>query len=145
MPIYAVRCVGKKEKYLIDAIENNVRSKALPVKAVLYIPEIKGYLFIEAEDENVVKNTIAGNPYSRGIIPKPIKSDELKHFFEEKEDLVLLKEGDIVEIVGGPLKRDKAKIISIDYAKKEARVEIIDSSTPIPLTMKLELLKKVSE
>ena len=145
MPLYAVRCVGKKEKYLIDAIENNVRSRGLPVKAVVYIPEIKGYIFVEADDENTVREAIAGNPYSRGMISKPINPDELKHFFEEKEDLVLLKEGDIVEIIGGPLKRDKAKIISIDYAKKEARVEIIDSSTPIPLTMKLELLKKINE
>jgi len=145
MPVYAVRCVGKREKYLIDAIENNVKSKGLEVKAVLYIPEIKGYIFVEAPNEEVVREAIMGNPYSRGIISKPINPDELKHFFEEKEELILLKEGDIVEIVGGPLKRERAKIISIDLGKKEARVEIIDSSTPIPLTIKLDLLKKISE
>jgi len=144
LPIYAVRVVGKKEKQAIDAIEINAKSKKLPIKAVAYIPEIKGYILIEADDYDTVKKAITGFPFIRGILEKPIKKEEIERFFKERTAIQKFDEGDIVEIVGGPFKREKAKIISVDETKQEAKIELIDVSIPIPITIKLELLRKIT-
>ena len=142
MPIFAVRCIGRKEKYLLDAIESSVKTKMLPVKTAFFIPEIKGYVFVEADNVDVVKDAVSGVIFARGVLDKPINIDEVSHFFEEGKELVLLEVGDTVEIIGGPFKRERAKIIQIDNAKREAKVELVDSSIPIPITIKLDLLRK---
>ncbi len=145
MPIFAVRSVGKKEKNLMEVIEHNAKAKKVPIKAVLFIPEIKGYVFVEAESFDDVKAVSSNVPMMRGILEKPIKREELEKFFQTTTALQKFEVGDIVEIVGGPFKREKAKIISIDETKQEAKIELIDISMPIPITIKLDLLRKIKE
>jgi len=144
LPIYAVRVVGKKEKQAIDAVEINAKSKKLPIKGAAYIPEIKGYILVEADDYDTVKKALSGLPFIRGVLEKPIKKEEIERFFKEKTAIQKFSEGDIVEIVGGPFKREKAKIISVDETKQEAKIELIDVSIPIPITIKLDLLRKLN-
>ncbi len=145
MPIFAVRSVGKKEKNLMEVIEHNAKAKKVPIKSILFIPEIKGYVFVEAENFDDVKAVSSNVPMMRGILEKPVKREELEKFFQTTTALQKFEIGDIVEIVGGPFKREKAKIISIDETKQEAKIELIDISMPIPITIKLDLLRRIKE
>ncbi len=145
LPLFAVRVIGRKEKDALEAIEINVKSKKLPIKSVAYIPELKGYLIVEADDIETVKKVILGFPFIRGIVEKPLKKEEIERFFTEKVAIQKFQVGDVVEIVGGPFKREKAKIVVLDESKQEAKIELIDVSIPIPITIKLELLRKVNK
>ncbi len=79
----------------------------------------------------------------KGIIEKEIDIETIKRFFEQKTEKITLNIGDIVEVVGGPFKREKARITRVIEQKKEARIELVDAMVPIPITIKLELLKKI--
>ena len=50
--------------------------------------------------------------------------------------VVGIVEGDIVELVNGPFKGEKARVQQIDQSKEEITVELIEAMVPIPVTVK---------
>ena len=140
MPIFTVRTTVGRERTALDSLYAKLKNKPLEVKAILNPAELKGYLFIEGKEDDV-RIALHGVPHVRGILPNPVEIDELSNFFAEKPREITFKGGDIVEVIGGPFKREKARIIRIDEAKREARIELVESAVPIPITINLELLK----
>ncbi len=144
MPIYTIRTTVGRERTVFDSLDAKLKAKNPGVKAMLSPNELKGYIFIEGEEEDIHK-AIQGIPHIKGIINKPINIDELSNFYSTEVKEVKFKEGDIVEVVGGPFKREKAKIVRIDETKREAKIELVESAVPIPITIKLDLLKAIRE
>jgi len=54
-----------------------------------------------------------------------------------------IKKNDIVEIISGPFKREKAKVSRIDKQKEEVIVELLEAAVPIPMTLKLDSVKVI--
>jgi transcriptional antiterminator NusG len=54
-------------------------------------------------------------------------------------------EGDLVELVNGPFKGEKARVQKIDEAKEEITVELIEAMVPIPVTVKGESIKVIGK
>jgi hypothetical protein len=54
-----------------------------------------------------------------------------------------IERGDIVEIIGEPFKKEKAKVIRVDKAKGEAVVTLLAAVVPIPVTVKLDNVKVI--
>ena len=54
-----------------------------------------------------------------------------------------IEKGDIVEIIGEPFKKEKAKVIRIDKSKGEAVVTLLAAVVPIPVTVKLDNVKVI--
>ncbi len=144
MPIYTIRTTVGRERTVFDSLDAKLKAKNPGVKAMLSPNELKGYIFIEGEEEDIHK-AIQGIPHIKGIINKPINIDELSNFYSTEVKEVKFKDGDIVEVVGGPFKREKAKIVRIDETKREAKIELVESAVPIPITIKLDLLKAIRE
>lgn len=142
MVIYTIRTTVGREKTVLDSIIARVKNKVASVKALLSPGELKGYVFIEGPEDEIVRIT-TNVPHIRGLIKKDIALDQLKKFFEAAPKEITIKEGDLVEVVGGPFKREKAKVVRIDEAKREAKIELIESAVPIPITIKLDLLKPI--
>lgn len=140
MSILAIRTTVGREKTVLDSLDTKVRVRNPGIKAILNPGELKGYLFIEGEDE-AVRHLAQGVPHVRGIVAKPVDINEITQFFAEAPKEIAFKEGDLVEVIGGPFKREKAKIVRLDEAKREAKIELVESAVPIPITIKLDLLK----
>ncbi len=84
-----------------------------------------------------------GVMHIKGLIEKPVALEEIQHFFETKKAKVVVNDGDIVEIIGGPFKGEKGKIQRIDKVKDEVTVELLEASIPIPVTISVELVKLI--
>jgi transcriptional antiterminator NusG len=139
--IYTIRTTAGRENIVIDMLTTNIKMHHLSVKSILHPGELKGYVFVEAPLEEV-KKTMHGVMHVKGIIEKPVSIEDIQHFVvDTKKAKVSLTEGDIVEIVGGPFKREKGKIQRIDQVKDEVTVELLEASIPIPVTISVELVK----
>ena len=46
------------------------------------------------------------------------------------------EEGNIVEVISGPFKGEKARVQRIDQAKEEVTVELFEAMVPIPITVR---------
>lgn len=141
MVLLTARTTVGRERTAIDALDTKIKSKPLGITAILHPGELKGYVFVEGESIESIKDAIQTVPHIRGVIEKEVNIEDLKNFFSEEMKKITLQIGDIVEVVGGPFKREKAKIVRLDEVKREAKIELVDSAVPIPITIKLDLLK----
>ncbi|MCK5233965.1 MAG: transcription elongation factor Spt5 [Candidatus Aenigmarchaeota archaeon] len=140
MSIFAIRTTVGREKTVLDSLDTKIRVKNPGIKALMSPGELKGYLFIEGDDEDV-RHIAQGVPHVRGIVAKDVELSEIAQFFAENQKEITFHDGDLVEVIGGPFKREKAKIVRLDETKREAKIELVESAVPIPITIKLDLLK----
>jgi len=124
-----------QEKNVASIIEEKVRNKNIKVSALLAPESLKGYIIIEAIDEGAVQEAIEGIKHIRGILPGQVPLQEIENYFEEKPVVEGMKPGDIVELVAGPFKGERAKVVRIDEGKEELTVELLEVTIPIPVTV----------
>jgi len=105
---------------------------------------MRGYIFIEADSRAAAEQASIGVPYARGILKNPVPYSEIEHMVEiEKKKEIVIKKNDIVEIISGPFKREKAKITRIDKTKEEVVVELLEAAVPIPITLKMDAVRVI--
>jgi transcriptional antiterminator NusG len=54
-----------------------------------------------------------------------------------------ITEGDIVEIINGPFKGEKARVKQIDASKEEITVELFEAMVSIPVTIKGDVVRVI--
>jgi transcriptional antiterminator NusG len=64
---------------------------------------------------------------------------------QPREVVLELDVGDVVEVIGGPFKGEKGKITRYDKTKRECTIELLEVSTPIPITVSVEFVKILSK
>lgn len=144
MTILTVRTTRGREKTVVNSLEAEVTNKALEILAVFYPQDLKGYIFVEGQEEDVRK-LVKNMRHVRGIIDKPVDIEELEKFLSEEPREITLALGDVVEVTGGPFEGEEAKIERIDDANREATIELLEAAVPIPVTISVDLLRKRSD
>ncbi len=76
-------------------------------------------------------------------MPKEVKYEELEPMLEQIKSPMNIQEKDIVEIIHGPFKKEKAKVKRIDEQKEEIVVELLEAAIPIPITVKTDWVKVI--
>ena len=141
--IFAVKTTASREEQVMDFIESNVKKKKLQVFSVTSTPGMRGYIFIEAENKDEAQKSFQGVPYAKGLLRAPIDYKEIEHMLEQAKAQVNIQNKDIVEIISGPFKGEKARITRIDEQKEEVVLELLESAVPIPITVKLDSVKVI--
>jgi transcriptional antiterminator NusG len=133
-----------QERRVAEALGNKARRFKLPILALLAPAELRGYVFIETTDPLGVEKGVRGVSYARALIKGPdgqakdTPFSEIAHFLTPVSAVAKIAEGDIVELVSGPFRGEKAKVTRVDDTKEEITVELIESMVPIPITVKGE-------
>ncbi len=143
--IITVRTTTGRENIVIDGLEKRIKSKGLNIKSVFHPEEIRGYIFIEADSIDDIEEAIRGIPHVRGIIPKEVKFSDVERFLVPEKQEVKVEESDIVEIIGGPFKGEKAKVKRVDEGKNEITVELLEAAIPIPVTISVNSVRIVEK
>lgn len=141
--IFGLRTTANREDQVMDFIASNVKKKNLAVYSLVRPHALRGYIFMEAKDRQEADHACANVPYARGILPNKIEFDEIEHMLEMTKREVAIQKNDIVEIISGPFKREKAKVTRIDKTKEEVVVELLEAAVPIPITVKMDSVKVV--
>ena len=141
--IYGLKTTANREDQVMDFVVSNVQKKKLEVFAVIRPHGMRGYIFLEAEDKTAAEQAAFNVPYARGVLPKSIDYEEIEHMLEQVKREISIKQNDIVEIVSGPFKTEKAKVTRIDKTKEEVVVELLEAAVPIPITVKMDSVKVI--
>ncbi len=141
--IFVIKVTTNKEDRAIDIIEDKVRKKNLNVYSLTRPHGLRGYIFLEAEDRESAEEAAYNLPYVKGIIGKTVSYDEIKNMLEPSIEEINIEKNDIVEIIGEPFKKEKAKVTRVDKQKGEAIVSLLGAVVPIPLTVKLDNIKVI--
>lgn len=143
MAIYVLRTTANREDQVMDFIISNVQKRGLNVYSIVRPHGMRGYIFVEAADKQQAEEAYYGIPYAKGILPNEVNYKEIEHMLEQVKVQVNIQKSDIVEIISGPFKREKAKVTRIDEQKEEVIVELLEAAVPIPITVKLDAVKVI--
>ena len=141
--IFALRTTANREDQVMDFVSSNAKKKNLEVYSIIRPHGLRGYIFIEAESRDAAEQSFQGVPYARGLLPNLVNYQEIEHMLEQVKIQVNIQKNDIVEIISGPFKREKAKVARIDQQKEEVVVELLEAAIPIPITVKLDSVKVI--
>ena len=120
-----------------------MEKKNLNIYSVSRPAGLRGYIILEAEDRESAEEAVFNLPYVKGIIPKTISYQELEAMVKPSVETISIQEGDIVEILSEPFKREKAKVLRIDKQKEEVVVSLLGAVVPLPVTIKLDNVKVI--
>jgi len=142
--IYAIKTIIGRENVVLEAMAGKAKVGGLSIKAMVSPEEIKGYIFVEGELKDI-ENSIKEIPHARGLLKNPVSVSDIKKFLESKKIEIKIKEGDIVEVIGGPFKGEKGKVTRFDGMKSEVTMELIEVTVPIPVTVNAGLVKVIKK
>jgi transcriptional antiterminator NusG len=141
--IFIIKVTTNKEERALDMISEKAEKKNLNVHAVLRPHGLRGYILLEAEDKDSAEEAVFNLPYVKGIIGKTIEYAEIEGMIKPSVETISIQEGDIVEILSEPFKREKAKVLRIDKQKEEVVVSLLGAVVPLPVTIKLDNVKVI--
>ena len=141
--IFIIKVTTNKEEKAVDMIADRVEKKNLNTYAVLRPHGLRGYVLLEAEDRESAEESVFNLPYVKGIIGKTIGYEEIKNMVEPSVSTVSIKEGDIVEIIAEPFKKEKAKVLRIDKQREEVVVSLLGAVVPLPVTIKIDNVRVI--
>lgn len=139
--IFVYRVTAGQEKVVADVLHNKIRKEKLGVYAVAFMDSLKGYLIVEAEDEVAARQAAMRIPHIKGVLKRSMEIKEIESLIATKAAGIKLNKGDIVELVSGPFKGERARVIKIDELKEECTVELIEIAVPIPVTIKMGIVR----
>ncbi len=111
------------------------------------MPNLKGYILLEAKDELTARLAVHDAPYIKapGVLKGQIDVRELVPMVEQKSVVADIKEGMKIEVISGPFKGEKARVLRYNEAKEEVTIEMLEAAVKIPLTIKADSIKILRE
>lgn len=138
--IATIRTTTGRENVVMDSLVTRISSQHIPIKTLFHLEELRGYIFIEGEPEDI-ETAVKSIPHVRGFINKNADISQIERFLVPEKSEVKFEIGDIVEIIGSPFKGEKAKISRVDEQKGEITVEFLEAAIPIPVTISINSVR----
>jgi len=138
VPIFSVKTTASQERTVADMIANREEPE---IHAVLAPDSLTSYVMVEADNDAVITRALEEIPHARGLVKSGGQAGrssmaEVEHFLSPTPDVEGIAEGDIVELIAGPFKGEKARVQRIDETKDQVTVELYEATVPIPVTVR---------
>jgi len=125
------------ERAVVDGVAGKAKiGNDKGIFALLAPGKLDGYVFMEAMNTDLVRETCRGVRKAKGLVDGETNLTEIEHFLTPKPLVSGISEGDVVELVAGPFKGEKARVQKIDESKEEITVELFEATVPIPVTVR---------
>jgi transcriptional antiterminator NusG len=133
MGIYAVKTTASQERTVADMIMSREDDR---IHAALAPDSLTSYVMVEATDDSIIQRHLDEIPHARNLVPGESDLSEVEHFLSPTPDVEGIAEGDIIELIAGPFKGEKAQVQRIDENKDQVTVELYEATVPIPVTVR---------
>ncbi len=141
---YAIKIVGGQESSIAQLLMNRARMNGLPIYSIIQSPNMKGYLIIEADNQAVVSKLINEVKNVKSIVPGVLTLNDIMPLIKARSEELTLQPDQVVEVINGPFKGMKAKVIRYNKEKKEATIMLLESAVPIQINVDASYLKPAS-
>ncbi len=140
---YAFRVTAGQEYNVAHLLYSRASRGQYRVNSIVVVPGVKGLVFIECEAIYEAQRLVAGMKHVRGAVKGAISFKEMESFIKPKPVVEMVKVGDLVEIIRGPFAGMRGKIVSVDPARNEVKVELAEAVYVLPVTINAEDIKVV--
>jgi len=151
--VIAVKSSIGHERTVADAIFARAKAKEMGIFAILAPANLRGYVFVESMNPDRLEELVRSIRRARGVVKgrddsRGISFADIDLYLAPKPIVSGIMEGDIVELVAGPFKGEKARVMKIDETKEEITVELFEAMVRIPVTVRgdhVRVLQKEEE
>lgn len=135
----------EQEKSVVDSLSSRASMGQKDIYAILSPATLRGYIFVEGMNTDRMHEKTKDIKKARSFIAGETSISEIDHYLTPLSTVVGIVEGDLVELVNGPFKGEKARVQQIDQAKEEITVELIEAMVPIPVTVKGDSVRVIEK
>ena len=142
--VMAVKTSIGHERTVADSIASRATAKDAGVFSLLAPANTRGYIFVESMNPDRLEEIVRAVRRAHGVVrgeSTDTTIDSITHYLTPKPLVSSIMEGDIVELVAGPFKGEKARVQKIDEAKEEITVELFEAMVPIPVTVRADSVR----
>ena len=125
-----------QEKAVVDSLLSKAHTGEKDVFAILSPGTLRGYVFVEGMNTERLREKTRDIRKARSFVDGETSLAEIDHYLTPLSTVVGMVEGDLVELINGPFKGERARVQHIDNNKEEITVELIEAMVPIPVTVK---------
>jgi transcriptional antiterminator NusG len=151
--VIAVKSSIGHERTVADAIYARAKAKDVGIFSILVPANLRGYVLVESMNPDRLEEVVRGVRRARGVVKgegdtRGIAFTDIDLYLTPKPIVSGIMEGDIVELVAGPFKGEKARVMKIDETKEEITVELFEAMVRIPVTVRgdhVRVLQKEQE
>ena len=141
--LYAVKVTMGQERNVTRMLADKAKVEDLPIAAILAPIELKGYIIIETAAPHAVDQLIRGMRHTRERVQGLVDPAEVEHYLETRPIVEGLEVGALVEVVAGPFRGMKAKIVRVDVSKEEVTVELLEATFTLPITVHADYVREL--
>lgn len=134
-----------QEKSVADSLLSKAGQGEKDVFAILSPANLRGYIFVEGMNTERLREKTRDIRKARSFVDGETSLEEIDHYLTPLSTVVGIVEGDLVELVNGPFKGEKARVQQIDQGKEEITVELIEAMVPIPVTVKGDSVRVIEK
>jgi transcriptional antiterminator NusG len=134
--ILAIKTSIGHERAVADTLYLRAQKKDTGIYSILAPEKLRGYVLVETINPDGLSKFVKGIKRARGVVEGDIPFAEIDHFLTPKPLVAGIVVGDIVELIAGPFKGEKARVQQIDESKEEITVELFEAVVPIPITIR---------
>lgn len=140
---FVVRTATGQERVVSELIASRANTMNVKIASLMSPEALKGYIIVEADSIGDIESTLTSSANIKGLLPGVVQFNEIEHYIEQKSITLSINKGDIVELIAGPFKGEKAKVVRCEQAKEELVVELIDATVPIPVTIPADSIRVI--
>ncbi|MCL4346287.1 MAG: transcription elongation factor Spt5 [Candidatus Thermoplasmatota archaeon] len=138
----AQNLVNQDKKDYEERVEINP-SATREIMAIMSPYELKGYFYLETMHPDRITYIAKKMRNFKGVVNGEIRIDEISEQLTPKPAVEGLELGSFIELVKGPFKGEKARIMNIDHEKEEVTVQFIESAMLIPVKVRAEDIRVI--
>ena len=134
-----------QEKSVTDSLTSKANIGEKDIFAILSPANLRGYIFVEGMNTERLREKTRDIRKARSFVDGETSLAEIDHYLTPLSTVVGIVEGDLVELVNGPFKGERARVQQIDQGKEEITVELIEAMVPIPVTVKGDSVRVIEK
>ena len=149
---FAVKTTGGQEqnvaKFVGNRLERDENEKSIhtsAIRSIVVIESLKGYVFFEAPNAQVVSDAISGFKHVKNMIPGIVPYEDIEKFLVTRSIVSEVSINDVVEITSGPFKNMRAKITRVEAGRSEVTILLLDAPYQLPVTVDVNGIRIVEK
>ncbi|MCE4621967.1 MAG: transcription elongation factor Spt5 [Desulfurococcales archaeon] len=142
---YAIYVTGGTEERVALILRQRTLAMGLDVRSIIVPLELRGTLIIEVGNPGDLFDLIRGLRDVKRRRPVLIKKEEAVRLAAPVVEVPLVSKDQIVEIVSGPFRGMKGKVVEVYETRGEVDLVLLESDFRMIITVPLEQIRPVSE
>jgi len=142
---YAVYVTSTMEEKVALIIASRVQYLGLDIRSIVVPVDLRGYIILEVGNPADLYAAIKGIRHIKRRKPLLMRKEEVIKLAMPTVEVPELEPGMVVQIVAGPFRGMRGRVVSVNESKGEVNLVLLESDIDLVVTLPIEHVKPEEE